>query len=127
MVGMSELERPVRSDSFESAWAVLGALGFAGTVIVSWAIWMAFNEPAHCGYLGPCPVDAVVELGLRPWSVAWAGWFLAGCVTWILGAESRAWWRGPAVALLVGTAVFGAGIVTTGYLLLEAIDATHGP
>ncbi|MFF2087485.1 hypothetical protein ACFVVM_27235 [Nocardia sp. NPDC058176] len=126
-MSVSKMTRPVRSDRFENTWAALGALAFVWTAFLSWMIWITFSEPGHCGFRAPCTVDVIFERASPSWSVAWAGWFLAGCISWVLGAEGGSRWRGPAVALVVGALVFGAGMVVTGNMLVSAINATHGP
>ncbi|MEC3957599.1 hypothetical protein VMT65_31515 [Nocardia sp. CDC153] len=82
---------------FFVTWRTLGVLGVLPAGFASPIVWMALDEPTHCGFETSCSADGILSNGL----------VRLGCV-----------W---------GAIIFGVGLLVAGWTLLHGIDASHGP
>ncbi|MGW5229188.1 hypothetical protein ACWEP5_30195 [Nocardia niigatensis] len=122
-------DRSTRIKRFLAVWIMLGVLGSLPAGFASLIVWMALDQPTHCGYQAPCSANAILSHGRASLGWVWGLWFGAGVIAWLIGQRAAAKNSrfGSAPALIGGALVFGIGLFAAGWTLAHGIDATHGP
>ncbi|MGV9611078.1 hypothetical protein [Nocardia xishanensis] len=118
-----------RTRRFFVAWSTLGLLGVLPAGFASLVVWMASDQPTHCGFEPSCSADGILSVALLPLCCVWGFWFIAGVLAWVVGQRAATTNSrfGSTAAFISGAIVFGLGLFVTGWTLVHGIDATHGP